>query len=369
MEVYKYTARRKVIILICVICASLLLLSSMPTSYRGNSSTRFTRPEIFRQKTFNEGELDGVITRKSTNFVPTSASQQQVLMTTTVTNNLPQLPEANKDISKVNLNIDGDLKSILQVIYSHKLPIFLIEPCILWKILTKDEQYKLISRRSKYKFADECNLTESNLHLYTFGLIDQHDSSIWSLLSESLKSKGFNVNISPNENQINHLLIKSKETLVHVVIFSQRGDMHMAQALGDSTSFAIKSEELRLGQYESAFELITPTAVKINGNYLLIPSNYQRFMFELPHSRFLECRHDLAKKWAAKYSLNSKVENKLNETLAIMRHLIFDVHVPIWMDGGSLLGWARHCSGKKRKNLRNIYNILSRFFLFPFCMH
>lgn len=354
MEIYKYTVRRKVIVMICTVCAFIILLSSMPTSHKrfnytiGSSQIKFTSQEesIVPSHVSNSAQLSV----QGENIQVTKS--QSSSLTPTQANDLPELPHSSVKLS-VTFNFTSQLNSIVNVIYDQRIPIFLIEQCILWQMLKPDEQAKLIVRKSRDKLTDPCSRSNSsNLNIYTFGLIQSPKlSNIWPRIKESLGSSNefrdeVDLQMVPSDTAPKHIIIRSKDTLIHVAIFAQRGNMHMVHAFSDPEKFGIKSDELRIGKYEAAFELITPSPVQLNGKFILIPQNKLGYLFELPHSQFLECRHDLAKKWRANYSLTQEVTKRLNETLKVMRHLIFDLQVPIWMDGGSLLGWARHCSGK-----------------------
>lgn len=73
-------------------------------------------------------------------------------------------------------------------------------------------------------------------------------------------------------------------------------------------------------------------------------------MFQIPHSTFLECRHDLAKKFESKYPQDGEAAERLVKTLDVIKGIMKKTLLPIWMDGGSLLGWARHCGGNYKND-------------------
>ena len=51
----------------------------------------------------------------------------------------------------------------------------------------------------------------------------------------------------------------------------------------------------------------------------------------------------MAAKFNVKYPLKDAPLKQLQETIQVMRKITYKTIMPIWLDGGSLIGWARHC--------------------------
>lgn len=339
-SLYKLIVRRKSIVLMVFIFVTFILYSTAPPKEEKSAQKQSVSP-----KTASSSPLvDQVSTNSHEELVTTNSP---ICHNCSLNVHLPRLPKAVKKF-QLHLNGTSNLQQALSIIYSNHLPFILVEPCILWQILTPSEQDDLITRKSSTNLTVSCDKLKSQENIFTFILLEKYNHSTWQSVEQFFKDNDFQVELIRPHKTLAHVVLKRDSLTLHIALVKERGHMHMvpsAMVAANGNNSLIKREHLRLGDLERAFERITSLPIQVNSMYIIIPKEYQRFLFELPHSRFVECRHDLAKKWRNKFALTKEAEEKLNVTITMMRHLIFDVHLPIWMDGGSLLGWARHCSG------------------------
>jgi hypothetical protein len=147
---------------------------------------------------------------------------------------------------------------------------------------------------------------------------------------------------NPKNGKLSHHMARKESQIIHTVTFYQRNKFLITQELS-TPAFEVPVKELRFGATRQAFEPIILEYYVVNGAKVLFPKNIRQVLFEMPHSQFLECRHDLAAKHNKKYRLKGEPLNQLQETITVMRKITYKVLMPIWLDGGSLIGWARHC--------------------------
>ena len=229
--------------------------------------------------------------------------------------------------------------------------VFVIEPCILWKACTAKEKNKLHRRRAVPDFARACSKTKDGKNYITTLAAFELDLRILQSddLRMKLTSEGFNVSghrdLSVRAGRTTHLIVRKKKSIIHVVIFFQRNFFLQIHSL-PTDSYGIHAADIRFGKEDAAFENIGLSARLLNGQTVLIPAEHLRFLFEIRHSKWRECRHDLAAKHNKKYPLTGEPLVDLISTLEAIRNVTYHTLLPVWMDGGSLIGWARHCGGE-----------------------
>lgn len=261
------------------------------------------------------------------------------------------LVQDQRDLPQINASsLSPRVLEFLDIASQSGATVFVIEPCILWKACSAKEKNKLHRRRAVPDFARTCSRTEDGNNYFTTLAI--FDSDMLTLQSDGFRSKlataGFNItdhsDLAVRAGKTTHLLIRKKRAVIHVVVFFQRNFFLQIHAL-PSVSYGISQTDLRFGRDDAAFENITLTLRRLNGKTVLIPTENLRFLFEIKHSKFLECRFDLAEKHNKKYPLTGEPLVDLIGTLQAIRNVTYHTLLPVWMDGGSLIGWARHCGG------------------------
>jgi hypothetical protein len=108
-------------------------------------------------------------------------------------------------------------------------------------------------------------------------------------------------------------------------------------------AFGISVQELRFGSTAQAFEVVTIEQHSIGGAPFLLPKERKRILFEMNYSKFLECRHDLAAKYEKDNQISNMTAARLKASIELIRKMVYNVTIPLWLSGGSLIGWARHC--------------------------
>lgn len=236
--------------------------------------------------------------------------------------------------------------STLEVLSKFSVSSFIIEPCVLWSLLTAKEQELLKSRRSAAPHALSCSkVTNEQLSLFSIGVYAWEISEVTHMAVPELKRISEDL-LEVKESatgQISHIFLREGKEIVHIVVFFGRNAFFFVFEV-PLPPMNLKHEDLRYGSSDMAFEQISLSYHSIEGMKVLLPTDYLKLLFELPHSRFLECHKDRAKMYYKKYPQTPDSLARLHSTIDVMRQLIFTLKIPIWMDGGSLIGWARHCS-------------------------
>lgn len=234
--------------------------------------------------------------------------------------------------------------SFLSMTASSGANVFLIEPCILWEASSSSQKNRLVNRKAVKDAVRTCNRMRDNITT-----VAAFEDDLLILLTPDFGLKlllaGYTVQSHSDPHvrsgKTTHLIITKENAVIHVVIFYQRNSFLQIHALPDA-SFAQK-HDLRFGNFDAAFENITLAIRKVNKQQVMIPDDHVRFLFEMPHSQFLECRHDLAAKHNRNYPLTRGARTDLISSLEAIRNVTYKTLLPVWMDGGSLIGWARHC--------------------------
>ena len=236
--------------------------------------------------------------------------------------------------------------SFITKLLEHNINVFFIEPCVLWKTITESDQQQLDKRASVPQFATSCYpIQASGPAFMTLGIKESDSISMGSPLMKALLVKeGYEVEEfwDPKTGRMSHHLARKEGQIIHTVTFFKRNTFLVTHELRNPP-FGVSVKELRFGATKQAFEPIKLTYNNINNAKVILPQQRAQLLFEIPHSQFLECRHDLAAKYDVKYALKDVALTQLQETIKVMRQITYKVQMPIWLDGGSLIGWARHC--------------------------
>lgn len=120
---------------------------------------------------------------------------------------------------------------------------------------------------------------------------------------------------------------------------------------------SIQLKDLSFGRVEQAFDDFSKVLVKTQDHELLIIKEVSHFLMELKFSRFISCNQQLAEKIKAKKGPSNltndeekeketndvKMSQKLSESFQLIKMLEKKLLIPLWLDGGTLLGWNRNC--------------------------
>jgi hypothetical protein len=234
--------------------------------------------------------------------------------------------------------------SFLTLTSSFGANVFLIEPCILWKASSSSDRSRLLKRKAVTHSIQTCSRMRDNI---TTLAAFENDLRILqsSKFISKLSSHGFNVKTHSHPyvllGKTTHLIISKDSSIIHIVIFFQRRYFQKIHTF-PAASFR-QPHDLRFGNFDAAFESISLAWRLVNGQRVMIPQNHVRFLFEMPHSKFRECRHDLANEHNKKYPLTGDALMALQSTIKAIRNVTYKVLLPVYLSSGSLIGWARHC--------------------------
>ena len=249
----------------------------------------------------------------------------------------------NNDIIRELKDIDfpSEALEFATLAKEHTLEFFVVEPCIVWQLLTKNDQKLLKRRFSIPKTAKKCETISGGQSLMSFGAFD--DQVPTTAFLDQLSKRGFTSAIYKHTDQKPlHFAVKKNSTIIHVTSFTKRNNFFYIHEFSDPP-FSVNKSELRFGHVVSAYDSFELDHNLVNGVKLLFPAEKRHFLFQMKYIRFLECRHELAEKWKKEYPSEAKVTQQTKETVDTMRKLMKVNSVPIFLDGGSMIGWARHC--------------------------
>lgn len=257
--------------------------------------------------------------------------------------------QSTKLVSRVNgrkIQIAFPIEALefAQLTNQLNIQVFLIEPCVLWPFMTIKQQNKLKDHYSVPEGAVDCTQTTNGVTLITFGIfVDDLPSDT---IHRRLQELGFST-VSYSDQEIHegrmlHFMARKRDVVIHLVTFTPRSEFLFIHPLPHAL-FNISREDLRYGAFAAAFDQFKLRYHLLNNFNILFSSNVPYFLFQINYSRFQECNHELAKLWDKDFPPKEDMTIKMKETVKAIRLLTSSNLIPIWLDGGSLLGWARHC--------------------------
>ena len=125
-----------------------------------------------------------------------------------------------------------------------------------------------------------------------------------------------------------------------------------------ASEYKIEKNELTYGQSAQAFDAFDVIQYKVppsnqqvaamNEPTIILPQNISLFLFQYKYSNFIECNKTLAAQTKAtrkerNETKDGKIGEKMKGSLQVLRLLEKTFLIPLWFDGGSLLGWNREC--------------------------
>lgn len=255
----------------------------------------------------------------------------------------------------INTILEEDVRSLLTLARKIGLHLVLIEPCLLWQMLHVDLQ-KLLSDRSLVdKSITSCdhNSSDKNVRLITFGVMDVELTKLEQLESQ-LSQKGYLTVSSTYSNRINHLFAKRKNHVIHLPVFNNVSNYLNVTEINDALDIhkllGVSKYDLPFGTVDQLFDMIQVHLITIQETDALIVAPIGSFLMNLKMSHFIDCNRKLASTStgeAKKILDNSETAKKmidlLRQSLTMVYKMSNELLVPLWLDGGTLLGWYRQC--------------------------
>lgn len=191
--------------------------------------------------------------------------------------------------------------------------------------------------------------------LVTFGLFKKDLSTFQKLLSTySITHKttktvdyryfkktyhdSINITINPH-----YFFITQKFTLHVAIIYNRNNYFWIPELRSDFQVLKLPSPNLR---FPMAFEKFECKIIKLIFNYypMCIPANVSHYLYQLQYSKFLECPYEnvVWKFYNIYVPTNFDITSR-KEGLETLMKLSRDLHFPIYISFGTLLGWYRQC--------------------------
>lgn len=203
----------------------------------------------------------------------------------------------------------------------------------------------------------------ANMHIFaTFhsdpDQLRQFDANLTAHAFESDLLNSVNVfNTTPTHSHVFYR--KYQKTVIHLVMLQKHDTYFLIQKVR-LPPFRLNASQLVFGQHDAIYDLFNLEHNLVNDVKMLFPMDRRHFLFQMGYSRFIDCRKDLAAKWRKDYPSSPEVislievqlkaflselqvMNQTKDTVDVIKKLMKATSLPIFLDGGSLIGWARHC--------------------------
>ena len=130
----------------------------------------------------------------------------------------------------LHLNCTSDLQSALSIIYANNIPLTLVEPCILWQLLTPTQQDDLVTRKSSSNLTVPCDKLNSSGNVFTFLLLEKYNNSTWQQVKALFTENGFQSEFISSHETLAHVILKKSTLTLHIALVKERAHMHMIPA-------------------------------------------------------------------------------------------------------------------------------------------
>ncbi|XP_072009818.1 ribitol-5-phosphate transferase FKTN [Engystomops pustulosus] len=253
------------------------------------------------------------------------------------------------------------VKTFLNLVSNHKVPVFLVDPHMLG-LLSKDIEQL---RSSPDSLLPGCQYFCKARDVTTFGLLDkiwEHKGSIFRA-AEKLgfqwqKYEGRDPRLEGMDDLSGteiplHYLFKMAAHTIHLVVFYERsgnylwhGPLRLKRNM--DRKFA-PFRKLQFGRYAGAYSSSDLVHMTVDGLKLKIPRDPLQFLSAVSHSRFLECRYKEARSFFKLYPEDTSLEGiefrkKAKALLHLAASTLHSLGVSFWISSGTCLGWYRQCS-------------------------
>lgn len=257
----------------------------------------------------------------------------------------------------IDLKLPNEVYDFLTTSAKRGIQAILIEPCLLAQILDPAEKELLKSRKISPDFGYNCKKSKDKKKIYSFAIHENHAKYL------PLLAAGSNVKVKREDidtKDVTHVFALSDTVIIHILVLFQRSKFWYIKPV-DSTQAAeykIESTELTYGQSAQAFDIFDVIAYKVpssnlqlatmNEPTIIVPKNISMYLFQYKYSKFIECNRELAAETKAtrkerNETEDTKIGDKMKGSLRVLKLMENNFLIPLWFDGGSLLGWNREC--------------------------
>ncbi|XP_066460417.1 ribitol-5-phosphate transferase FKTN [Eleutherodactylus coqui] len=253
------------------------------------------------------------------------------------------------------------LKTFLNLVSNHNVPVFLVDSQVLGLLSKNVEQL----RSSPESMPPGCQYFCKQRDITTFGLLDR----IWEHkgnLFRGAEKLGFQWqkydgrdprlegmdDLSGTEIPL-HYIFKMAAHTIHLVVFYERsgnylwhGPLRLKRNM--DRKFA-PFRKLQFGRYAGAYSSDALVQITVDGLKVKIPRDASQFLSEISHSRFLECRYKEARSFFKLYPDDTSLDGiefrkKAKALLHLAASTLDSLGVGFWISSGTCLGWYRQCN-------------------------
>ncbi|KAF8764702.1 Fukutin like protein [Argiope bruennichi] len=272
--------------------------------------------------------------------------------------------ETSENSTRLNV-----IRSFSAAAYALNVEVILIEPSILFNLLSNSQQKFLLKKGSN---SNDFRYVPGIL---TFGFLDKYKKYITQPeFAFEMYHKGFNFieeydtcnHVSPPEvGTSGHYFFMTYGWIIHLVEFARKSNYLWHSALrANNCSSLPNREDLHFVAYDGVYENFYGVIINQESK-ITLPPKPLRFLHEMKTSKFLSCRALLMPK--EKHPEESKVGNIIREMKAILQPYFYD----FWLTSGTLLGWYRECGiipytsdvdfGMRASDVKSLESILQLF--------
>eukprot|EP00073_Rattus_norvegicus_P036354 XP_008761936.1 PREDICTED: fukutin isoform X2 [Rattus norvegicus] len=249
------------------------------------------------------------------------------------------------------------VKKFIMLTSSQNVPVFLIDPWILESINKNFEQVKNASQGSASECRFFCVPRDFTAFALQYHLWKNEDG--WFQMAENMGFQCLKIeskdprldgidSLSGTEIPL-HYVCKLATHAIHLVVFHERSGNYLwhghLRLKGHMDRKFVPFRRLQFGRYPGAFDRPELQQVTVDGLDMLIPKDPGRFLEEVPHSRFIECRYKEARAFLQQYVDDNTVDamafrKRAKELLQLAAKTLKALGVPFWLSSGTCLGYS-----------------------------
>ncbi|XP_020492654.2 fukutin [Labrus bergylta] len=252
------------------------------------------------------------------------------------------------------------VKKFLALAQRYRLPLFLADTAAL-KLLSQDA----LRQRDRLVREPHCSFLctgrpitsfalHANLWKYDPGFLLAAEQKGFQLLTLTGKDPRLaSLDTLSGEEIPLHFLLRLHDYIIQVVFLYERSGNYMwfgaLRLRADTDRSFAPFRQLDYGRHAGALDRQELVLTVLDGLDVRVPQNVSRFLYELRHARFLECRYHDARNFLQLYPEDSSPQSldfrrKVKTLLHRVAQILTKLDIPFWLSSGTCLGWFRQCS-------------------------
>ena len=256
----------------------------------------------------------------------------------------------------IDIKLPDEVHTFLSTCSKTGIQAILIEPCLLAQTVDQEAKELLKTRKIIPELGYNCKISKDKKTIYSFAIHENHAKFLPLLAVHGQKVKRETVDMS----DVTHVFALSNSVIVHILVLFQRSTFWYVKPVetNQALEYKIERDELTYGQSPQAFDAFDVEQFKVPASNLqlatmneptvIIPKNVSLFLFQYKFSSFIECNKELAAQTKLvrkerNETDDDKIGDKMKGSMQVLKLLEKNLLVPLWFDGGSLLGWNREC--------------------------